>query len=405
MANQFQSIQQGLALLKNYYEGPVRDQFNEELPILRAAEKLKKGWSGLQVIRPLRVRRNQGIGATSDGGPLPFIGKQTPAQAIISATFNYLRFGVTGPMIKASQSDIGSFVRSAAYELEMGYKDLKSDVNRQLSWNGTGTLATVNANTNGSTALVIAGRESVEAALKFIDVGLVFDIVSSGVVTNSGIQVLSISGGTPTGSTATLNLSAPVTCLSGDALVRSGAYNLEINGLTYSLDGGTTVIYNIDRTAYPAYQGNFFNRNNQQLSLDFLQQIYNEALRRGGAKLSAHYCDFDTLRMYQKLLTADKRYSNTIKGDGGFANKEDFYLEFNSLPVVPDKDCPQRWFTLSDDSLKMYVLAEMEFADETGSMYIAQTSADALEVRIRYFANLFNEQPNADSVGKSYISP
>jgi len=43
----------------------------------------------------------------------------------------------------------------------------------------------------------------------------------------------------------------------------------------------------------------------------------------------------------------------------------------------------------------MYVLSEMEFADETGSMYIAQTDVDQFEVRIRHFVNLFNEQPAA----------
>lgn len=404
MSNQFQSITSGLAELKNYYQGPIKDQFNEEIPILRGAEKVKQGWSGYQVVRPLRVRRNQGIGATSDGGTLPAIGRQNTQQALISAKFNYLRFGVTGPMIKASASDVGSFVRSAAYELEMGYKDLKSDVNRQVSWDGSGTLAQANANTSGSTSLVIKGRESTEAALKFVDVGLVFDIVSGGAVIQSGIEVLAVSG-TPTGATATLTCSVPVTCSAGDTLVRSNSYLQEIQGILYSLDGGTSTIYGINRSTYISYQGNSQDMASAQLTLNALQQSYNEGLRRGGTKYDAIYSDFDSLRYYQKLLTADKRYSNTIKGDGGFANKDQFYLEFNSIPWVPDKDCPTRIFFLSSDVLKMYVLSEMEFADETGSMYIAQTSADQLEVRIRYFANLFNEQPSACAAIKNYISP
>lgn len=404
MANQFQGITSGLAELKNYYQGPIKDQFNEDLPILRAAEKVKKGWSGYQVVRPLRVRRNQGIGATTDGGTLPAIGRQTTQQATISAMFNYLRFGITGPMIKASASDVGSFVRSAAYELEMGYKDCKSDVNRQLTWDGTATLALVNANTSASTTLVIKGRETPEPALKFVDVGLTFDIISGGVVVASGITVNAVSG-TPTGTTATLTLSGTVSATAGDAVVRSGSYNNEIQGLLYSLDGGTSTIYGVNRATYPSYQGNSFDRASAQMALNGLQQTYNECLRRGAAKLSAIYSDFDSLRMYQKLLTADKRYANTVKGDGGFANKDTFYLEFNGVPWVPDKDCPQRVFFLPNDALTMYVLAEMEFADETGSMYIAQTSADQLEVRIRYFANLFNEMPAACGVEKSYVSP
>lgn len=407
MANQFQSITTGLAELKNFYEGPIKDQFNEELPIYRAAEKVKKGWSGYQVVRPLRVRRNQGIGAVSDGGTLPAIGNQTTVQALISAKFNYLRFGITGPMIKASASDVGSFVRSAAYELEMGYKDLKSDVNRQLSWDGTGTLATANANTVGSATLVIASRTGSEPALKFVDVGLVFDIVTAAaptVVIQSGIQVTGITAGTPTSTTATLTLSAPVTCSATDLIIRSGSAGNEIQGLLYSLDGGTTTIYNVNRSTYPAYQGNYFSTV-QQLTLDYLQQAYNSGLQRGGSKYGAIYSDFGSLRMYQKLLTADKRYVNTMKGDGGFANKDQFYLEFNGIPWTPDKDCPPTILGLQSDDWKAYVLAEMEFADETGSMYIAQTSADQLEVRIRLFMNMFNEQPNAQFRMTGYLSP
>lgn len=404
MANTFQSISNGMAMLKNFYEGPIKDQLNKDTPILRGIEKQTKGWSGLQVVRPLRVRRNQGIGATTDGGTLPAIGVQGTTSANISSKFNYLRFGVTGPMIKASASDRGAFVRAASYELEMGYKDLQNDVNRQVSWSGNGTLARVNANTAASTSLVIKGREDGNAAMRFVDVGLVFDIYSGSTLVASGISVTAISGSV-TATTATLTLSAPVTCSANDVLVRSGAYNNEIQGLLYSLDGGTSTIYSVDRSVYQAYQGNELDLSGGQLTLDALQRGYNVALYRGGAKLSAHYTDFDSLRMYQKLLTPDKRYVNTTKGDGGFSNKDVNYMEFNGIPVVADKDCPNRWFMLDPGTWKNYVLAEMEFADETGSMYIAQVSADQFEVRIRYFSNMFAEQPSANTSIKNYISP
>ena len=77
MANAFQGISSGLAELKNYYQGPIIDLLNEEIPIYRACEKVKQGWSGYQVIRPLRTSRNQGVGAVGDGGNLPKIGRQT----------------------------------------------------------------------------------------------------------------------------------------------------------------------------------------------------------------------------------------------------------------------------------------------------------------------------------------
>jgi hypothetical protein len=407
MSNAFQTISAGLAELKNFYEGPIVSQLNDELPVLRAIEKVKKGWSGYQVVRPLKVRRNPGIGATSDGGNLPSIGRQTTVQATIQAKFNYLRFGITGPMIKASQSDVGSFVRSAAYELEEGYNDLKVDLNRQFSWDGTATIAQVNANTAASTSLVVKGRESVEAALKFLDVGMVVDIYTGSTLTQSGVTINAIASGTPSSATATLTMSAAVTATANDVLVRSGSYGNEIQGLLYSQDGGTTTIFGVDRSSYISYQGNRTDMSAAQLSLDSLQQSYNKALQRGGkdGKISAIYSDFDSQRMYQKLLTADKRYVNTVEGDGGFGRKGQMYLDFNGTAWVPDQCCPQRIMFLNSETYKNYVLCELEFADETGSMYIAQTGVDAYETRIRYFSNLFPEKPAGNAVLYNYVSP
>lgn len=405
MANVFQAIATA-GTLKNVYEGKIVDQLSEDLPIYRAIEKVKKAYSGLQVVRPLRVRRNQGIGATSDGGTLPAIGTQTTIQATVAAKYNYLRFGITGPMIKASQNDIGSFVRQADYELQQGYKDLSSDENRQLSWDGTGDLATLSAAAAGVTSLSIAGRESTEAALKFIDVGLVFDIYTTGgTLVQSGVTVTAVSG-TPLGASATLTVTPAVTASSGDIIVRSGSFGQEVQGLLYSLDGATSSIYGVDRSVYISYQGNVLNNASAQLTIDAMQNAFNQALERGGRmSLNAVYTDYATLRFYQKLLVPDKRYVNSMEGDGTFGKKGKFYLDFNGIPVVPDKDCPRRLFFLQADSWKNYVLSEMEFADETGSQYIAQTSADSFECRVRHFFNLFPEQPSANAVLTSYISP
>lgn len=407
MSNAFQGVSSGLAELKNYYQGPIIDLINEEIPIYRACEKVKQGWSGYQVIRPLRTSRNQGVGATSDGGTLPKIGRQTTVQAIIAAKYNYLRFGVTGPMIKASQSDVGSFVRSAAYELEMGYKDMKTEISRQLSWDGSGDLALVSTAAVASTSLVISGRTTGEAALKYIDVNSTFDIVTAaGAVIATGVTVNSISTGTAISSTATLVLDQAVTASVGHVLIRTGSAGNEIQGLLYALDGGTSTVYNVDRSTNLAYQGNVTDLSSGVLTIDAMQTPFNEGLRRGNVNgYNAAWCDFTGIRYYQKLLTPDKRYANTSEGDGTFGSKGKFYLDFNGIPMVPDKDMSLKFMFLPAEVLKMYELAAMEFADETGSMYIAQTDVDALEVRIRHFVNLFNEQPASCGVLQGFTSP
>jgi hypothetical protein len=414
MSNLYQSVTSGVGELKNFYQGPMQDQFSEEVAIWRGSEKGKASWSGAQVNRPLRVRRNQGIGATSDGGVLPAIGRQTTIQATILAKYNYLRFGLTAGMIAAAQSDKGSFVRAAAYELEMGFGDLKADCNRQMSWDGTGDLARANTAAAGSTSVSIKGREDTEPALKFIDVGATLDIYnSSGTLVQSGITVSSISSGDASTSTATVVFDTAVTCSANDIFVRSGSFGNEIQGLLTQLDGGTTTVFGIDRSTYLQTQGNVVfctstgatGGSKLPLSLDYLQTAEDLAERRGGRQVNALYSDFASRKMYQKLLTADKRYMNTVKGDGGFSDVSKNYLEWNGKPWVADKDAPTRIFFLPDKYIERYELKSMEFADETGSMYIADSENDRLEVRVRFFANLFNSMAAGSAVVTEYTSP
>lgn len=414
MANTYQGITSGLAELKNFYQGPIVDQFNEEIPIWKGSEKGKHPWSGYVVKRPLKVRRNPGIGATSDGGILPQIGRQTTIQAEIAARYNYLRFGITGPMIEASKADVGSFVRSASFELEEGYNDLKSDCNRQMSWDGTGDLALINTTVVASTSVVLKGRETTEPALKFLDVGSYVDIyTTAGVLVQAGLTISSISSGDSSTSTATVVFDQAVTASSGNVLIRANSAGMEIQGLLTQLDGATSTVFSIDRATYLQTQGNVVyvtsdgtsSGTAQPLALAYLQQAEDAAQRRGGNGINCLYSDFASRNYYQKLLQADKRYVNSMKGDGGFSDLNKNYLEWNGKAWIPDKDCPTRIFLLPDKNIEKYVLAEMEFASETGSMYIAAAENDALEVRIRFFANLFNARAAGSAVVQGYVSP
>jgi hypothetical protein len=408
MANSFQSLSNGAALLKNVYRGGLIDLLNEQMAVYRAAEKAKDQYSGNTVVRALRTGRNQGIGAVADGGTLPKIGNTKNVNAQISPKFNYLRFGITAGMIKASQNDEGSFVRGFANELKMGFNDLKTDVNRQLCFDGSGSLALVNTAATGSSSLVIKGRSLGEPALKYADINLTFDIVRSGAVVQSGITVTAVSG-TASAATATLTLDQPVSANVGDALIRTGSLNQEIQGLFYALDGGTSTVYTVDRTVALAYQGNVSDLSTASstvLSLNAMQSIYNEGLRRGNiGTYNALFSDFGSVAMYQKLLTPDKRYVNSTSGDGTFGKKDKFYLEFMGIPMVPDKDMPVKIAFLPAEVLKWYILSELEVAEETGSQYIAQSDSDSFETRIRFFGNLFNEQPAACAVLQGYTTP
>lgn len=402
MANAFNSVAAGFNILKIWYQGPIVSQFNDDIPLYKYIEKGKEKYNGQQVNRPIKVRRNPGIGATSEGGNLPKIGRQTTQQAVIAAKYNYLRFGITGPMLKASQGDKGAFVSAMEFEMSEGLTDIKQDVNRQLFWDGTSDLAVVSANAVASQTITVTGRETTEDGSKYLDVDVVIDIyTAAGALVASGLTITALTGTT----TATLTLDQPVTTSSTDVVVRTGTFGNEVQGLLYSQDGGTTSIFSIDRSAYPVYQGNAVSNSGNQLTLNFLQQVYNQGKRRGGAKYDALYCDYDSERFYNKLLVTDKRYTGKVTGDGTFSSKDGSYLEYAGLPLIPDKDSPQRFFFLDTSTWKKYVLCELEWADENGAPLMQQIDVDAFEARLRLFFNLFPEKPSANAVATSYVSP
>ena len=204
----------------------------------------------------------------------------------------------------------------------------------------------------------------------------------------------------------TLTLDSVVTVAANNLVVRSGAAGQEMSGILTSLDGGTSTIYGVSRSTYPSFQGINVDNAGQALNLNVMQQVYNNARRKGGAKISTVYCDFDSERYYNRLLVADKRYiGEKVQGDGTFTMKDQVYLSFGGSPILADQACPTRFFFLTESAVKKYVLAELEWADESGSYLITQQSADAYEARLRFFANMFIEKPSACGCLQNYISP
>ena len=157
MANSFasSSLAATVGLLKNWYADAIVSQFNDEIPLYKHMESGREKAAGLQVVRAVKVRRNQGIGWTTDGGLLPAIGTQTTAQATIPFKFGYLRFGLTGPMLAASKGDKAAFASVVEYEMDQGLIDFKNDFNRQLFWDSTADLATVSANAVSSNVITV----------------------------------------------------------------------------------------------------------------------------------------------------------------------------------------------------------------------------------------------------------
>ena len=119
------------SMLQRFYKGPVVDQLNNEIFILKYFMKQKFGWQGESVILPVRIGRNTGVGTRGEAQALPVAGRQQTANLTVNSAFIYGRFEVTGPlMASAAKGGSHAFAAAMTDEMEGLTRDIKNLADR-----------------------------------------------------------------------------------------------------------------------------------------------------------------------------------------------------------------------------------------------------------------------------------
>ena len=84
------------AVLKEFYEGTIRDTLNNEVPLFRILDQSDRQWSGRRVLWPFRTSRNTGVASRQEAATLPSASQQGYTQSVVSATYVYGRGQLTG---------------------------------------------------------------------------------------------------------------------------------------------------------------------------------------------------------------------------------------------------------------------------------------------------------------------
>ena len=127
-------------LLKDLYEGSIREQLNNDVPLFKLLDESDKEWSGRRVVFPLHDTRNSGVGNRAESGTLPTGGNQGHQLAVVSAVYSYARGRISG---QAMASGKNAFAQALMMEMDGLMNDLKVDLGRQTWGTGDGRLAQV----------------------------------------------------------------------------------------------------------------------------------------------------------------------------------------------------------------------------------------------------------------------
>lgn len=353
-------------ILKEVYEGQLRDQLQSDTVTLKRVEKSSEGVThevgGKYVTFPVRTKRNHGIGARGENEALPIARSQSYAQARVQLKYLYGALELTGQTFELADKNFQAFASVLDEEMKGLRQSLSKDMNRQVYGTTAGKLATATA-AGSTTTFVVA-----DASAQYLEVGMFVDVFTSADavrVADATITAISSAGGN---TTVTFSPAAGVATAVGDYMTRDNSGGKEITGLS-QIVSATGTVYNIDPNVTPVWKS-YVDSNggtNRPLSEGLMIKLVDEVRKLGGGTPTVLFSNLGVRRAYFNLLVQQRRYSNTTEFEGGFKGLA-FTTDNGDIPMIADYDAPpSRLFAVNEKELKFYEAADWEFMNRDGS--------------------------------------
>lgn len=390
--------------LKRDYHGPIIDALNNMSVLYRLLDKDEESVSGedLKAYVPIKIRRNQGIGARGEGGALPTARYVKTVQMAIPLAYNYGAIQFTGQAIKASQKSATAFANVVDLEINSMVEAIKVDTNRQFFGDGTGFLCMTNGAGAGDTSTVTVDTPGTQWLEEGMPIQSFPDKTTGSAEADSDISegltesTAHIVGKIIDDTSFTLhdyNDSEITTEQWADNryIFRWGARGNEMMGLKGIVDNeaiksesswfgdGTavTTIQGLSRETYPILNATIKHNSNTNTPItekriqDLLDSIEKNAGKTNDNKSLIIVTTYGVRQNYIDLLQADRRYdaSHDLTLVGGW-RAVPYQAGNDKIPMVVDRHCiPNSLFVLDRRFLKIYRASNFDWMDMDGSMF------------------------------------
>lgn len=388
------------AALKEFYLPPTRDQLNNGVMMLAQIERNSKDVEGRRAVLSLHVSRNSGIGSRAEGGTLPAAGQQGYTEERVPMYYHYGRIQFSGPVLRASRSDAGSFLRAAEAETKGVLTDLRRDMNRQVYGTSNGVIATCGV-TGASTTVVLAASTSL-VQMRQLEVGMVIDI---GTVANpvSVASARTITAYDRVNKTITIS-GAAVNTAGTDFIFRSGnggaiggVGQKEITGLQTIVDS-TGALFNVNPTTVPVWaSGEYANGGTPRAFTDVLLETASDEQRIESGFDGEYFCvtSHAAARNFAAQLKTQRRYEGQqMTYRGGFKGIA-VDTPSGTLNIIAERDCPAgTCFGLDLSTITLHEMSDWEFMDEDGAVLFRVSGQDAYEAVLFKYCELTTSDRN-----------
>lgn len=386
--------------LKEDYIPVVRDQLNNTNKFLSQIEKNTQDVEGRRAVLSLHISRNSGVGARTEGATLPTPGNQGYVEERVPVKYVYGQIKVSGPVIRASKSDKGSFTRALNAEMKGVVTDLKRDVNRQLFGTSNGVVATCGT-TSSSTTVVLATATTATQLRQIADLGVVdIGTVASPTTIASARTITAIDT-----TNKTITISGAAVTTSGSHFIfksGSGGTGVELTGIQ-SIVAATGSLYNVDPSTTPSWASTVSDNggSNRAVSDTLFEKMINDIEIASGEEPNLIVTTAGVNRGYAASLKSLRRFSNTIELNGGF-KVPTVQTGTVEIGLMWDRDCKENTaYVLNTKHLTEYMESDWEFMQEDGAvLQRALDGSDAYQATLFKYADVMTDKRNTHGVIK-----
>ena len=387
------------ALKQHYVDLTVKNLVYKNNPLMALLPKYEK-FGGANLPLPLIYGNPQGRSASFSNALAQKTNSQLKAFTLTRVS-DYSLANIQNEVLEASQADSDAFMRAATTEIDGAIQAAARSLASALFRNGTGSIGKIGAISNAVVTLA-----NIADVVNF-EVGMTLQVsATDGAAPRSGTVVLTGIDRMAGKLTASANWSAGISAVAvGDFILVAGDSNAKISGLDawLPLPGTLTSspFFGVDRTADSTRLAG--------VSKDYTGAPIEEALidlaaligREGGTPDQC-FMSFENYAALEKALGSKVQYID-LKSDIGLAFKGIQIMGHRGpISVVADQNCqPDRFYMIQMDTWKLYSLgAAPKLLKTDGMEFLRVSSADAVEVRVGYYAQLGCVAPGWNGVGK-----
>lgn len=377
------------ALKTHYTNDRIENMVYSDNPLLAMLPKMEQ-FGGDSLPIPIIYGNPQGRSSTFTTAQANK-GSSQLQKFVLTRAKDYSLASIDNETIEASEGNANAFMSAATTEIDGAFQSITRSLAIALYGSGSGSIGSV---ANSLFATTVLDLNEIEDITNF-EVGMKLVVSASdggGSVRAGSLTVVGVDRDLGKVTTS-VNLSTGIAAIAqNDFIFVEGDYDKKIKGLRAWLPDSApsaTPFFSVDRTKDVTRLGGI-RFDGSALPIEEALVAAASRVARESGKPTQCFLSYSKFSDLEKALGSKVQYVDLkVNAEIGFRG-----ILINGprgvIQVVPDQNCPNsRAFMLQMDVWKLYSLGKCpKILDSDGLKMLRESSADAVEVRVGYYAQL-----------------